>query len=99
MKIKLSKLALLEYQEIIFEIAKKFGEDKAIQFEKDFEEKRRQLRNFPFSFGQFYDTNKRKFMVNPYITVVYNVNEELQQVEILNFWFNRTNPNVILKHL
>jgi hypothetical protein len=38
-------------------------------------------------------------MVNPYITVVYNVNEELEYIEILNFWFNRSNPEVLLQHL
>lgn len=99
MKVRFSKLATLEYREIIFDLADRFGDEKAIEFEKDFEIKRNQLRNFPFSFGTFHETKKRKFMVNPYITVVYNVNEELGYVEILNFWFNRSNPNVLLQHL
>ena len=99
MKIRLSKLAELEYREIIFNLADKYGDEKAIQFEMDFETKREQLRKFPFSFGTFYETKKRKFMVNPYITVIYNVNEDLECIEILNFWFNRSNPEALLRHL
>ncbi len=38
-------------------------------------------------------------MVNPYITVIYYVNKDLECVEILNFWFNRSNPEVLLQHL
>lgn len=99
MKVRLSKLAVLEYREIIFELANQYGVAKAVEFEKHFEIKRNQLRKFPFSFGTFYETKERKFMVNPYITVIYNINEELECVEILNFWFNRSNPEVLLKHL
>jgi plasmid stabilization system protein ParE len=99
MKVRLSKLATLEYREIIFNLADQYGGEKAIQFEIDLEAKREQLRKFPFSFGTFYETKKRKFLVNPYITVIYIVNENLDCVEILNFWFNRSNPEVLLKHL
>jgi len=99
MKVRLSKLATLEYREIIFNLADQYGDEKAIQFEIDFEAKREQLRKFPFSFGTFFETQKRKFMVNPYITVIYVVNEDLECIEILNFWFNRANPEVLLQHL
>jgi hypothetical protein len=99
MKVRLSKLATLEYREIIFNLADQYGDDKAMQFEIDFEAKRNQLRKFPFSFGTIFETKKRKFMVNPYITVIYIVNEDLKCIEILNFWFNRSNPEVLLQHL
>lgn len=99
MKIRLSKLAQLEYNEIIFNLADEYNDEKAIKFEEDFQSNVNQLKKFPLSFGAFYETNKRKFMVNSFITVIYRVDEVTDSVEILTFWHNRSNQEVLLQHL
>lgn len=99
MKIKFSKIAQLEYEEIINYLYDNFGKEKATKFSDVLKQNLKQVKQFPESFSFFYNTNKRKFMVNPYITVIYNVNEDLECIEILNFWFNRSNPEVLLQHL
>ncbi len=99
MKINFSIIAQEEYKEIIYYLADKFGTEKAIQFETDFKSNLKQLQNFPYSFGGFHKTNKRKFMVNKNITVIFQINESSEAIEILNFWFNRSNPDVIMQHL
>lgn len=38
-------------------------------------------------------------MVNKNVTLIFQINEISETVEILNFWFNRSNPEVVLKHL
>jgi|LakWasMet20_HOW5_FD_contig_21_912330_length_463_multi_5_in_0_out_0_2 plasmid stabilization system protein ParE len=99
MKINYSLVAQEEYIEVVYYLADKFGEAKAIKFEEDFLSNLEQLQNFSNSFGSFYKTNKRKFMVNRNVTVIFQVDEITGMVEILNFWFNRSNPEVLLKHL
>lgn len=99
MKIKFSKIAQLEYEEIINYLYDNFGKEKAIKFSDLLKHNLKQVKQFPESFSFFQNTDKRKFMVNPCITVIYNVNKDLDCIEILNFWFNRSNPKVLLQHL
>jgi plasmid stabilization system protein ParE len=99
MKIRFSKIAQLEYKEIINYLFDNFGKEKATKFSDLLKQNLKQVKQFPESFSFFQNTDKRKFMVNPYITVIYNVNKDLVCIEILNFWFNRSNPDVLLKHL
>lgn len=99
MKINYLLVAQEEYIEVMYYLADNFGEEKAIQFEEDFLSNLEQLQNFPSTFGGFYKTNKRKFMVNRNVTVIFQVDEVTEVVEILNFWFNRCNPDVLLNHL
>jgi len=99
MKITYSLVAQEEYIEVMYYLADKFGEEKAIKFEEDFLSNLKQLQNFPSSFGSFYKTNKRKFMVNRNVTVIFQINEITETVEILNFWLNRSDPEVLLQHL
>ncbi|WP_310378376.1 type II toxin-antitoxin system RelE/ParE family toxin [Flavobacterium sp.] len=99
MKIKFSKIAQLEYEEIINYLYDNFGKEKAIKFSDLLKKNLNQVNQFPESFSFFQNTDKRKFMLNPYITVIYNVNKDLKCIEILNFWFNRSNPEVLLQHL
>lgn len=99
MKIKFSKIAQLEYEEIINYLYDHFGKEKAINFSETLKQNLKQVKQFPESFSFFQNTDKRKFMVNPYITVIYNVNKDLDCIEILNFWFNRSNPEVLLQYL
>ncbi len=99
MKIKFSNLAKLEYDEIIRDLYYNFGKEKAVNFSNSLKENLKQVKMFPYSFSLFQNTDKRKFMINSYITVIYNVNDELQSVEILSFWFSRCNPEVLLQHL
>jgi plasmid stabilization system protein ParE len=99
MKIRFSKIAQLEYKEIINYLFDNFGKEKATKFSDLLKQNLKQVKQFPESFSFFQNTDKRKFMVNPYITVIYNVNKDLECIEILNFWFNRSNPDVLFKHL
>lgn len=99
MKIKFSKIAQLEYDEIIKYSHDNFGKEKVINFSDSLKQNLKQVKQFSHIFSFFQNTNKRKFMVNPYITVVYNINNELEYVEILSFWFNRSNPEILLQHL
>jgi len=99
MKIKFSRIAQLEYEEIIKYLYDNFGKEKATKFSDLLKQNLKQVKQFPESFSFFQNTDKRKFMVNPYITVIYNVNKDLDCIEILNFWFNRSNPEVLLQHL
>ena len=99
MKIRFSKLAQVEYNEIVIHLFDAFGIEKAEKFELQFKNNLKQLKQFPYSFSHFFETDKRKFMVNPYITVVYNINEELDYIEILTFWLNRSDPQTLLKYL
>lgn len=99
MLIKFSKIAQLEFEEIIVYLFDKHGREKAINFSDLVKQNLKQVEIFPESFSFFQETQNRKFMVTPYITVIYKVNHELNQAEILNFWFNRSNPNVLVKHL
>ena len=99
MKIKFSKIAQLEYEEIINYLYDNFGKEKATKFSDLLKQNLKQVKQFPESFSFFQNTDKRKFMVNPYFTVIYNVNKNLECIEILNFWFNRSNPEVLLQHL
>jgi plasmid stabilization system protein ParE len=99
MKINYSKVSQSEYEEIIAYLYDNFGRESAIRFSVALIQILKQVALFPESFSFYQETSYRKFMVNPYITVVYQVNNDLNYVEILNFWFNRSNPEVLLKHL
>jgi plasmid stabilization system protein ParE len=99
MNIAYSLVAQEEYIEVLYYLADKFGEEKAIKFELDFVSNLEQLQKFPHSFGGFYETDKRKFMVNKNISVIYRINEITATIEILNFWFNSSSPEVLLQHL
>lgn len=99
MKIKFSNIAKLEFEEIVKHLFDTYGRDKAIHFSDLVKQNLKQVAIFPESFSFFQNTQNRKFMATPYISVIYKVNHELDQVEILNFWFNRSNPDVLLKHL
>jgi hypothetical protein len=57
------------------------------------------VQKFPESCPFFFETTKRKFMVSPFITVIYEVNVAMKRIEILNFWLNRSNSDVLLQHL
>jgi plasmid stabilization system protein ParE len=99
MKIKFSRIAQLEFEEIIKYLYDYFGRESAVKFSEALKQNLKQVETFPESFSFYHQTENRKFMVNPYITVIYKVNSELDYVEILNFWFNRSNPDVLLQHL
>jgi plasmid stabilization system protein ParE len=99
MEITFSIVAQEEYIEILYYLSDKFGDDMAIKFELDIVSNLEQLQKFPHSFAVFYETDKRKFMVTKNISVIYKINELTETIEILNFWFNRANPEVLLKHL
>lgn len=99
MKINYSKVSQSEYEEIIAYLYDNFGKESAIKFSEALIQNLKQVAVFPESFSFYQDTTYRKFMVNPYITVIYKINNDLNCVEILNFWFNRSNPKVLLKHL
>ena len=99
MNVVFSVVAQEQYNEIIYYLNDSFDKEKAKQFSETLKKKMIQLKAFPESCPFFYETNKRKFMVNPYITVIYNVNEAQKSIEILNFWFNRSNPEVLIQHL
>lgn len=99
MRIRFSRIAQLEYDEIIHYLFDAFGKDKAVTFSEALQQNLKQVKQFPQSFSFFQNTDKRKFMVNPFITNIYSINDELGYVEILNFWFNRSDPGVLLKHL
>lgn len=99
MKIKFSNIAKLEFEEIVKHLYDVYGRDKAINFSDLVKQNLKQVVIFSESFSFFQNTENRKFMVTPYISVIYKLNHELEQVEILNFWFNRSNPEVLLKHL
>ena len=99
MKIRFSKLAQVEYNEIVIHLFNAFGIEKAEKFELQFKNNLKQLKQFPYSFSHFFETDKRKFMVNPYITVVYNINEEHDYIENLTFWLNGSDPQTLLKYL
>lgn len=99
MEINYSLVAQEEYIEILYFLADNYGEQVAVKFEEDFVSNLDQLQKFPESFGGFYETNKRKFMINQNVTVIYRINDKEKTIEVLNFWYNRSNPNVLLKHL
>jgi plasmid stabilization system protein ParE len=99
MKINYSKVSQSEYEEIIAYLYENFGRESAVKFSEALIKNLKQVAVFPESFSFYQNTTHRKFMVNPYITVVYKINSDLDTVEILNFWFNRSNPEVLLKHL
>jgi len=99
MNLTYSLVAQEEYIEILYFLADNFGEKTALKFEEDFLSNVNNLENFPESFPLFYTTNKRKFKVNKNVTVIFQINENEASVEILNFWFNRSNPEVLIQHL
>ena len=99
MKLIFSAVAQEEYNEIICFLTLKLGIDSAKRFSESLKNKLQQIKTFPESCPFFFETKKRKFMVNAYTTVIYEFNKDLNRIEILNFWFNRSNPNALLQHL
>ena len=99
MEVKFSKIAELEFDEIVYYFYQNYGRDKAIKFTEIVRQNLKQIKIWPESFSFFQETNNRKCVITPSITVIYKINAELHQIEILNFWFNRSNPNFLLKHL
>jgi plasmid stabilization system protein ParE len=99
MKLTYSLVAREEYLEILYFLSDNYSEEAALKFEKDFLLNVKHLESFPESFPKFHDTSKRKFKVNKNVTVLFQINENESTVEILNFWFNRSNPDVLLQHL
>jgi len=99
MKLTYSLVAREEYLEILYFLADNYSKETALKFEEDFLSNVKHLENFPESFPKFHNTGKRKFKVNKIVTVIFQINEKEATVEILNFWFNRSNPDVLLQHL
>jgi len=99
MKVVFTEVAQEQYNEIIYYLNAGFGKEKAQQFSESLKQNITQVKRFPESCPFFFETNKRKFMVSPFITVIYEVNVAIKRIEILNFWFNRSNPDVLLQHL
>jgi plasmid stabilization system protein ParE len=99
MKVVLTEVAQEQYNEIIYYLNAGFGKEKALQFSESLKQNIIHLKKFPESCPFFFETNKRKFMLSPFITVIYEVNTAMKRIEILNFWFNRSNPEVLLQHL
>ena len=99
MKLTYSLVAREEYLEILYFLSDNYSENTAIKFEEDFLSNVNRLESFPESFPKFRDTDKRKFKVNKNVTVLFQINEKEATVEILNFWFNRSNPDLLLQHL
>lgn len=99
MKVVYSKIAQEQYNEIVYYLNDRFGKEKAQRFSELFKHRLKQIKTFPESGSFFFDTNHRKMMINPYITIIYNINSSNNSIEILNFWFNRSNPEVVLQHL
>jgi plasmid stabilization system protein ParE len=99
MKVVFTLVAQEQYNEIIYYLNAGFGKEKAQQFSESLKQNIIQVKKFPESCPFFFETTKRKFMVGPFITVIYEVNVAMKRIEILNFWFNRLNPDVLLQHL
>jgi|GEM_PF-2504344 len=99
MNLQFTQLAQEEYKEIIVYLNEKFNIKKAELFERQFKAHLNQLLLFPESFPFLFDTKQRKFMVNAYITVVYDLNKENEIITILTFWFNQNNPDDLLRQL
>ena len=99
MKLIFSAVAQEEYNEIIIFLHSKFGTEHAKRFSETLKNKLQQIKTFPESCPHFFDTRKRKFLVNAYTTVIYDFDKDLNRIEILNFWFNRLNPESVLQHL
>ena len=99
MKVFYSRIAQEQYNEIVYYLNDRFGKNQAKQFSEIFRLRLQQIKTFPESGSFFFDTHHRKMMINPYITLIYNINTETNTLEILTFWFNRSNPEVVLQHL
>lgn len=99
MKLIFSDIAKLEYVEIVYYLNDKYNKQIATKFIFQLQSQLKSVKQFPESFSFFFDTQNRKFMVNPNLTVIYKINETENRIEILNFWFNKSKPDIILKHL
>ena len=58
MKIRFSKLAQVEYNEIVIHLFDAFGIEKAEKFELQFKNNLKQLKQFPYSFSHFFEKGK-----------------------------------------
>jgi plasmid stabilization system protein ParE len=85
MKLIFSDIAKLEYEEIVYYINDKFNKHAASKFNSQLQSQLKLVKLFPESFSLFFDTQNRKFMVNPNVTVIYKINEAENRIEILNF--------------
>ncbi|MDR3273608.1 MAG: type II toxin-antitoxin system RelE/ParE family toxin [Flavobacteriaceae bacterium] len=86
-----------DYYEIVHYLDENFGIEKAVSFEKSLREKLLLIKTQPFAFGFFFDTDCRKCLINPYITMLYRITET--RIEIIAFWFNRADPDKIKEFL
>jgi plasmid stabilization system protein ParE len=80
-----TEVAQEQYNEIIYYLNAGFGKEKALQFLESLKQNIIQVKKFPESYPFFFETTKRRFMVNPFITVIYEVNTAMKRIEILNF--------------
>jgi plasmid stabilization system protein ParE len=85
MKLIFSDIAKLEYEEIVYNLNDKFNKYAALKFNTQLQSQLKLVKLFPESFSLFFDTQNRKFMVNPNVTVIYKINEAENRIEILNF--------------
>ena len=99
MKLIFSDIAKLEYEDIVFYLNDKFGKPLASKFISQLQSQLKLVKQFPESSPLFFDTQNRKFMVNANVTVIYKINQYENRIEILNFWYNKSNPETILNHL
>jgi len=99
MRVVRTRIARAEYEDIVLYLFEKFGIEFAMKFEESFKYKKEQLKKHPKSFGSFHETDKRKFLINPYITAIYGIDDANELIRIYSFWFNRKNPEDLLKYL
>lgn len=57
-----------------------FGKEKVTNFSDFLKQNLKQVKVFPHSFSFFQNTDIRKFIVNPYITVVCAITQEMEYV-------------------
>jgi plasmid stabilization system protein ParE len=99
MKLIFSDIAKLEYEEIVYFLNNKYNKQIAAKFIAQLQSQLKLIKQFPESLPFFFDTTYRKCMINANITVIYKINDAKNRIEILNFWFNKSKPEIILKHL
>ncbi|MDR1877286.1 MAG: hypothetical protein LBQ84_06645 [Flavobacteriaceae bacterium] len=97
MKLVFSSRAGQDYFEIIQYLDDNFGIEKAVTFEKQLKEKLTLIKQQLQAFGFFFDTDYRKCLINPYITMIYTVTTK--EIRVHTFWFNRANPDRIKQSL
>ena len=99
MKIVYTEIADQQLDDILLYLYNKFGYEKAESFENRLKKIEKLLSEHPKTMASFYDTGTRKILVNPFITLIYEINEKEKIIYFLTFWFNRNNPEDVLKYL